>query len=98
MNKPERGDKKFVSIALDPIRRAIQIRRLVMQRMIILSLLVVMVLQDVLTKGGWQSDEIQNFRLLLMLLLLLIYNRIHSDVRLLKIVEALSSQNPRGQP
>jgi hypothetical protein len=85
-------DGKFVSTALDKSRRDREIKRLEVARMIMLSLLVVIILLDISLGEGKNRAEIQNFTLSIMLLICLMYNRIQSDVRLLKIVGALSRE------
>jgi len=86
-------DKRFVSAAADPSRRAAMISRLTGLRMIMLLLLVAIFLFSLFGKKDWRDIEIQNSRLFLALLVLSMYNKIDSSIRLLKIIEIISNSN-----
>jgi hypothetical protein len=89
----EKWDADFASLALDTQRRGRKIKRLVRLRMVLVVLFgTVAILLVVSTVRGQVVGEIQNDRLLLLLLILVTLYRTESNIRLLRIVGALRKE------
>ena len=90
MNKLEQWDEKFVSTALDKHQRDRKLRRLRSVRIWLSFLLTANIILLSLSILGVQAGgEILYDRVLLLFLTLLILYRTESDIRIMKIAEAL---------